>query len=118
MTMANINDDKAQDSLNNVTGDVHDAVNKSADTVSGLAEKASDTASETIGSATSAINDAVDTAQQNISKGISHATETARDISAGATDRVKKFPLRTVLLVAISALTIGFLAGVIRSRRD
>lgn len=116
--MAELNDDKAQDAVNGATDGIHSTVNKAAETVSGLVGKASSSASEAVGSATSAVNDAVDSAQQNVSAGLRQASEGVADISDKATGAVKKYPVRTVLLVATGAAVAGFIVGVATSRRS
>lgn len=104
--MAKVNDDKTQDALDTAADSVRDAVNKTADAASGVARKGSDSASES-----------VDTAQQNISAGLHEAGEGVSDISDNATGAIKKYPVRTVLLVAIGAAIAGFIVGIVTPRK-
>ena len=94
-----------------------DAVDETADAVTGVAKKGSDAASASVGSAGRAVNDVVDTAQKKVSTGLHQASETVSDISDKTTGAIKEYPVRAVLLAAVGAAVVGFVVGVLTSRR-
>lgn len=116
--MTRMSDDKAQDAVNTATDAVRGAANKTADTVSGVAKKSSDSAAEGVESATAAVNEALDAAQQKVSTGLRQATEIAADVNDRTTGAVKKYPVRTALVVVFGAALAGFIVGVVTSRRS
>jgi ElaB/YqjD/DUF883 family membrane-anchored ribosome-binding protein len=122
--MPRANDDPVESGLNIAADAAHDRVNKVADAVGEVAGKTSRVTSAVIGSAVgasdtaaSAVNDAVDVTQENVSKGVRQVTETAVDMSGKTAEAVRKYPLRTFLVVAAAAGLVGFVAGIVRAKR-
>ncbi|MEO7146515.1 MAG: type VII secretion target [Terrimesophilobacter sp.] len=115
--MANVDDDKMQDTVDAAADGVRAAVDKTADAVSGVARAGSDSVSESVGSAARALNDAVDTAQKKVSTGLHQASEAVSDISDKATGAIKKYPIQAVILAAIGAAVLGFIVGVVTSKK-
>lgn len=64
------------------------------------------------------IQDAVKTAQQEVSIGLNKAQDVASDITDKTSGAIKKYPVRAVLLVAVGVAVVGFIVGVVTSRRD
>jgi hypothetical protein len=62
------------------------------------------------------VEDAADAARHNISHGLRQATDTTNDLTGRAADTVKKYPIRTVVIVAIAAAVTGFMFGASRRR--
>ncbi len=104
------------------------SVDTAADAVRGAAGKASDVlregagkAGESLSTATGMVADAAGetlrAVRDNVSEGVQQAGKTADKLASAAVGTVKRYPIRSVLVIAAAVAVAGFVAGVITSKR-
>ena len=94
--MAKATENKAQDAVDTAADGVRTAANKTAD----------------------AVHDSVGAAQEQVAAGLHYASSAAAGFNDNAARTVKRYPVRTVLVVAAIGVITGFIVGVATANRS
>lgn len=103
--MPKVTDNQGQDIVNAAADAAHDAV----DATSRMAR-------DSVEAATAAAHNVANAGRENVAAGLRKATTTANDIGGKAVNTAKKYPMRTVLIIAVVAAISGFVVGAIRTQ--
>ncbi len=127
--MAKATENKAQDAVDTAADGVRTAANKTADAVHDSVGAATDAVHDSVGAATDAVHGAVGTAtgnvhdsvgaaQEQVAAGLHYASSAAAGFNDNAARTVKRYPVRTVLVVAAIGVITGFIVGVATANRS
>ncbi len=117
-TAANKTADAVHDSVGAATDAVHDSVGAATDAVHDSVGAATDAVHGAVGTATGNVHDSVGAAQEQVAAGLHYASSAAAGFNDNAARTVKRYPVRTVLVVAAIGVITGFIVGVATANRS
>ncbi len=100
-----------------VADTVRGAVGEASDAIKDGAGKAGEALSSATGMVAEAAGDALRGARDNVSDRVQQVGKTADKLASAAVETVKKYPIRSVLIIAAAVAAARFIAGAITSRR-